>query len=133
VITPLDNFLFFLFFFFFGKIILLILISDFSHIFRFRLNFLFSDFFNWCYSRRSVVLFILIFYLGTMLVLIPRFDTVFVLIFHHGMVFVLFEFIDLFRSKFKANSMTLPSSSLQIRRHDYSEHLNFVISNAGYH
>jgi hypothetical protein len=40
----------------------------------------------------------------------------------------LFRFAGLLRSNFNANSMTLASSTLQIRIHDYAEHLKFVIS-----
>jgi hypothetical protein len=42
-------------------------------------------------------------------------------------VFVSFRFAGLLRSKFSAGSMTQASSTLQIRRHDYFGHLNFII------
>jgi hypothetical protein len=50
-----------------------------------------------------------------------------------GTVFVfLFRFAGLFQSNFSADSMTLASSTLQIRMHDYSRHLKFVISIVGF-
>jgi hypothetical protein len=60
--------------------------------------------------------------------LLFRFRMVFVLIFHLCTVVVLFKFADLLRFKFNANSKILKLSTLQIRRHDYSRHLDFVVS-----
>jgi hypothetical protein len=61
--------------------------------------------------------------------LISRLSTVFVFISRLGTMFVC---SDLLQSNFSADSMTLASSTLQIRMHDYSGHLNFVISIVGF-
>jgi uncharacterized membrane protein YbhN (UPF0104 family) len=76
----------------------------FSYIFKFCLSFiLLSVLFYFC---RSVELFVLIPYLGTLVVLIFRYGTKFILIFRHGTIFVLFRFVYLFRFKFGADSIT---------------------------
>jgi hypothetical protein len=51
---------------------------------------------------------------------------VFVLIFRLSTVFVLFRFADLCRFKSIADSMTIVPSTLQIRKHYYSGHLNIL-------
>jgi hypothetical protein len=53
------------------------------------------------------------------------------LIFRLVAVFVSFKFACFLRSKFSADSMTQTSSTLQIRRHEYSGHLNFIIPIVG--
>jgi hypothetical protein len=46
-------------------------------------------------------------------------------------MFVLFRFADLHRSKSIADLMTIAPSTLQIRKHDYSGHLNLLKSIVG--
>jgi hypothetical protein len=82
------------------------------------LSYLLCDCFVWCCFISVFVQSCLIF----------RLSMVFVLISGHGTVFILFIFADLLRLKFSADSMTLLSSTFQIRMHDYSGHLNLVIS-----
>jgi hypothetical protein len=57
---------------------------------------------------------------------------VFALIVRFLTVFVLFRSTGFVRSKFSADSITLASSTLQIRIYDCSEHFNYVISNVGF-
>jgi hypothetical protein len=89
-----------------------------SRSFKFSLSFLLRYFGVVCFDFLSWYVFVLIF----------RPSTMFVLISHLSTMFILFIFADLFRFKFNADSLILVSSTLQIRMHVYSGHLNFIIS-----
>jgi hypothetical protein len=81
-------------------------------LFRFYSSFLFCIFFIWCWFNpvlvRSLCCPVLV------------------------RCLFLFRFAGLFRFQLSADSMTLTSSTSQIRFHDYSEHLKFVTSIVGF-